>query len=192
MSEQAAPHRPENYYADADWAKYAQLRPHYPAEIFFLLSSYLDQYNPAKAGARRAIDYGSGSGVIVRDLLERCGVDQVLATDLNANALEEGQRILGPELGERYSTLAGRAGHLDPKDVPDESFDLVVSAEAAHWFDQEEWIKEAHRILRPGGTLCAWFYPFPAYILDCPAAVYPLWRMWLCARCSEEAKQRRR
>lgn len=179
------PQRPLNYYADIDWAQYAATRPRYPPELFEMLSTYLNKHNPVPCGERRAIDYGSGGGTIVRDLFERCGVIHVLATDLNAEALEEGKRTFEPVYGkERFKVLAGRAGYLDREAVQDASVDLAVAAEAAHWFEPVKWVEEAQRILRPGGTLCAWFYPFWCQILDCPAAVYPLWLLWKCVCCT--------
>ena len=46
--------------------------------------------------------------------------------------------------------------HDDAEAVPypDASFDLAFSEYgAAIWCDPERWIPEAHRLLRPGGTL---------------------------------------
>ena len=48
--------------------------------------------------------------------------------------------------------------------VPDGGADMVVSGQAAHWFDQARWWSEMRRILRPGGTLAVWGYKDPVLI----------------------------
>lgn len=46
------------------------------------------------------------------------------------------------------------------EDLPfeDESTDLVTSFSAAHWFDHPRFLREADRILRPGGCLALLSY----------------------------------
>ena len=49
--------------------------------------------------------------------------------------------------------------------LPDSSCDLVVAAQAMHWFDLDRFYAEAARVLRPGALLAAvgygWFYVDP-------------------------------
>ena len=42
--------------------------------------------------------------------------------------------------------------------VCDETVDVVVSGQAAHWFDYPSFFPEMRRILRKGGTLALWGY----------------------------------
>ncbi len=42
--------------------------------------------------------------------------------------------------------------------LPDASADLIVAAQAAHWFDWGAFVSEACRVLRPGGLLAVWSY----------------------------------
>lgn len=47
------------------------------------------------------------------------------------------------------------------------SADLIVAAQAAHWFDWQAFIAGAGRILRPGGILAIWSYG----LFECDPAV---------------------
>lgn len=53
--------------------------------------------------------------------------------------------------------------------LPDQSVDLVVAGEAAHWFDTSRLFPELNRVMRQGGTLAFWGYADPIYI-DHPEA----------------------
>ena len=48
--------------------------------------------------------------------------------------------------------------------VNDEGVDLVVSGQAAHWFDYPRFFPEMRRILKRGGTLALWGYKDPVFI----------------------------
>lgn len=41
---------------------------------------------------------------------------------------------------------------------PAAHFDAVCVAQALHWFDQEAFHAEVHRVLKPGGAFAAWGY----------------------------------
>lgn len=53
--------------------------------------------------------------------------------------------------------------------VEDESVDLVVAGQAAHWFDQDRLWPEMRRILRQGATLAFWGYKDHVFV-DYPKA----------------------
>lgn len=42
--------------------------------------------------------------------------------------------------------------------LDDQSADMVVAGQAAHWFDYPKLFKEMKRVVRPGGTLAFWGY----------------------------------
>lgn len=44
--------------------------------------------------------------------------------------------------------------------LPDASVDVVLIAQALHWFDLERFWPEVRRIVRPGGIVTAWSYAF--------------------------------
>ncbi|KAI8853834.1 S-adenosyl-L-methionine-dependent methyltransferase [Chytridium lagenaria] len=51
----------------------------------------------------------------------------------------------------------GDSSHFN---VPDQSMDLVATAQAAHWFDMPEFYSEVRRVLKPHGTLAIWGYAY--------------------------------
>lgn len=53
--------------------------------------------------------------------------------------------------------------------VPAHSLDAVTSAQAAHWFDPQTFMTNAHKTLKPGGVFAIWGYVDP-YIIGHPKA----------------------
>ena len=119
---------------------YARYRPLYPRELF----AWLAAQSPARD---LAVDVATGNGQASVALAEY--FDCVIATDASAAQLEEAQAAprvhYRREPAERIS-------------IPDASADLVVAAQAAHWFDWAAFASEAGRVLRPGGLLAVWSY----------------------------------
>jgi SAM-dependent methyltransferase len=116
---------------------YARFRPSYPDEmVAFLLA--------ATPGRRRAWDCGTGSGQFASALAPHFG--EVIATDISAAQL--GRAIERPNV--RY-----RTGAAEETDFPDGAFDLVVAAQAVHWFDFEPFYGEVRRVLAPDGRFAA-------------------------------------
>lgn len=87
----------------------------------------------------RVADVGAGTGKLT-EVLVRLGCDVVAVEP------DDGMRaaIDGPR------TVAGSAEALP---LEDGSMDAVVAGQAFHWFDASRFLDEAHRVLRPGGTL---------------------------------------
>jgi ubiquinone/menaquinone biosynthesis C-methylase UbiE len=59
-----------------------------------------------------------------------------------------------------YNTenLEFRQSTADKIDLPDHSVDLIISAQAVHWFHGESFYKETKRLLRSDGLLAVWGY----------------------------------
>lgn len=145
-----------NFYAkDMDfWKRYHHHRPAYPEKLFDILFDYHAQHS--EAAWQLAIDYGSGPGTIIPNLLTR--FHKVIGTDMNVEQIEGGRAFLQEVHGvDRVDMQVGAAGQCDW--LQSQSADLVIAAEAVHWFDVEQWTAEAGRVLKPGGTLAFWFYP---------------------------------
>jgi SAM-dependent methyltransferase len=120
--------------------QYAASRPQYPPDLFDYLSALC---------ARRDIawDCATGNGQAAVSLANH--FTQVEATDISAEQLKYG--IPHPKI--HY--LISPAEHTP---FADASFDLITVAQAAHWFDQEQFHREAERVLRPSGVLAIWAY----------------------------------
>jgi len=122
-------------------ADYARFRPDYPEALWDAVLEGLG--DPASL---TAADVGAGTGISSRQLAER-GM-RVLAVEPNA-----GMRAAAAP----HARVEWRDGTGEHTGLPDAAVDLVVSAQAFHWFRQPEAIAEFHRILRPRGRLAiAW------------------------------------
>jgi SAM-dependent methyltransferase len=118
----------------ADYVKY---RPTYPAAaIDAVLRGMAD---PARLVAA---DVGAGTGISARLLADR-GV-RVIAVEPNA-----AMRLMASA----HQNVEWRDGAAETTGLSTESVDLVLCAQAFHWFRQCEAVREFHRISRPGGRL---------------------------------------
>lgn len=116
-------------------SQYAQFRPRYPGEIFQLIREHL-------FGIERAWDCGTGNGQIATELSKFFG--SVEATDISEKQLENAY------LKENIHYSLQRA---EKTDFPSANFDLIISAQAVHWFDRPEFYKEVRRCLKSDGIL---------------------------------------
>lgn len=96
-----------------------------------------------------AIELGCGTGY-VSAWMHRRGA-RVVGIDNSSEQLATARRIAADHGVDDIEWIHGDAENV-PK--PDESFDFAVSEYgAAIWCRPEVWIREAHRLLRPGGRL---------------------------------------
>jgi SAM-dependent methyltransferase len=119
---------------------YVRFRPGYPDSLLPLLEE--------QGTLRRddvVADVGFGTGKLTRLFLGRVNV--LYAVEPNDEMREAGQRLVADD---RCRVVAGRA---EKTGLPDASVDLVVAAQAFHWFDIESSLAEMQRILRPGGRV---------------------------------------
>lgn len=119
---------------------YASFRPHYPDELFTTLA----QLSPAR---RRVWDCASGSGQAAIGLAAKFA--QVVATDASVAQLR--QAATHPRV--TYYVATAEAPGLAAASV-----ELILVAQALHWFDLDRFYSEASRVLVPGGVLAAWTY----------------------------------
>ena len=121
-------------------ALYAARRPRYPDGLFAWLA--------AQAPARtRAWDAGCGSGQATLGLVEH--FDDVIASDPSAEQVAQA----APHPRIHYRVEPAEAPSLDTASV-----DLVLVAQALHWFDLEQFYPQVRRVLRPGGVIAACSY----------------------------------
>ena len=113
---------------------YQQFRPDYPDTLF----DWLARHSPNR---QRALDVGCGSGQASRGLERH--FSQVLGLDISIAQLQA-----SPRTSTHY--LASNAHQLP---IPEQCLDLIMVAQAFHWFDQSAFIGEARRTLRPHGLL---------------------------------------
>jgi len=103
---------------------------------------------PADMSGQTAIELGCGTGY-VSGWMARLGAN-VTGIDISENQLATARR-LADDHGANITFLHGNA---EETGLPDASFDFAISEYgAAIWCDPDVWLREAHRLLRPGGHL---------------------------------------
>lgn len=120
-------------------AEYRKFRPSYPAGA---MDAILDGLG--EAGTLLAADIGAGTGISSRLLADR-GV-RVAAIEPNAQMREGGRA----EPNDRIRWLAGTA---EATGLDAASVDIVLCAQAFHWFEPTAALREFRRILRARGRL---------------------------------------
>lgn len=123
--------------------QYAQHRPRYPEEIY----SYLASIAPSRS---LAWDCGTGNGQAAIGLAKY--FDKVYATDASAGQIA---------LAYPHEKVEYRVEPAEHVSLDNSSVDLVTVAVAIHWFNFDEFYREARRVLKPSGVLAAWTYSFP-------------------------------
>lgn len=96
---------------------------------------------------KRALDFGCGSGKVLRHFLPEAQECELWGCDIDAPSIAWLQRELSPPL---HAFLNGEA---PPLDQPDATFDLVWSVSVFthltdHWAG---WLADLHRVLAPDG-----------------------------------------
>jgi SAM-dependent methyltransferase len=121
-------------------AHYAKFRPGYPQKLF----DYLGSIAPNR---QLAWDCGTGNGQAAIGLASV--FDSVIATDASE------KQITNAALHERvdYRVAPAEDSGIDPGTV-----DLIMVAQALHWFDLNRFYAEARRALNPDGVLAASAY----------------------------------
>jgi SAM-dependent methyltransferase len=122
-------------------ADYVKARPRYPQRVIEILEKQIGLH-PSWAVA----DIGSGTGISAELFL--ANGNTVYAVEPNADMRAAAEQILGKR--KRFRSIAGEATATTLKP---HSVDLIVAAQAYHWFHGPAFTAEARRIAKPD----AWF-----------------------------------
>ncbi|KAL5521056.1 hypothetical protein ACEPAG_8978 [Sanghuangporus baumii] len=151
---------------------YSASRPTYPGQLYDFIFRY-HEFGAACRSLRgqsakfprqywkHAVDLGCGTGQATINLLR---FSRITAVDPSKKMIESGRKYIDEELSrqgmkqlnERFKFVVSPAENLSFL-TPD-SIDLVVAAQAAHWFDWKRLWPELARVLRPYGTVAIWGY----------------------------------
>jgi SAM-dependent methyltransferase len=121
-------------------AGYAKFRPRYPQELF----DYLGSIAPTH---QLAWDCGTGNGQAAIGLASV--FDRVIAADASEKQIVNAQ----PHERVEYRVAPAENSGIDQAVV-----DLIMVAQALHWFDLDRFYAEIHRVLKPNGVLAASAY----------------------------------
>lgn len=157
---------------------YVSSRPNYPRSLFDFLVGLVQRRN-------LAWDCATGNGQAAIILSEY--FDEVIASDASkeqiANAL--------PKTNIRYAVFPA-----ERTSVADDSIDLITVAQALHWFDVNDFYKEATRVLRKNdrpnanenGVIAAWAYGLQSISWEVDNIIHSLYEDILGPYWSKERK----
>ena len=120
---------------------YARFRPSYPADLFRYLASLTKEHFCAW-------DCGTGNGQAAIALTRYYG--RIVATDPSADQIAHARP---------HPKVEYRAASAEGPGIPSESIDLIVVAQALHWFDLDKFYAEVRRVAKAeGSVIAAWCY----------------------------------
>ena len=114
---------------------YRKYRPVYPPEVYDFIIENLNGFD-------RAWDCGTGNGQVAGRLARI--FKSVEATDISENQLNQAVQ----KKNIHYSLQPAEKTNFDAR-----VFDLIVTAQAVHWFDFDLFYKEVQRCLKPDGLI---------------------------------------
>jgi ubiquinone/menaquinone biosynthesis C-methylase UbiE len=121
-------------------ADYAKFRPRYPQELF----NYLGTTAPSR---QLAWDCGTGNGQAAVRLASV--FDRMIATDASEKQIAN---------AEPHERVEYRVAPAENSGIESETIDLIMVAQALHWFGLNSFYAEVQRVLKPDGVLAASAY----------------------------------
>lgn len=124
----------DNFSLQSD--KYALFRPTYPLFFFEYLNSLI-------VHKQNAWDCGTGNGQVAKELAKT--FTHVFATDISQSQLDNAFQ---------KDNIFYSAQPAEQTNFENQKFDLVVIAQAIHWFDFEKFYAEVRRTARQNALIC--------------------------------------
>ena len=121
-------------------AEYAKFRPRYPKELFRWLAS-------VAPSTELAWDCATGNGQAAVELAEV--FERVIATDASEKQIVN---------AEKHPRVEYRVAPAEESGLESNNVDLVMVAQALHWFDLERFYSEVRRVSKPHGVIAATSY----------------------------------
>lgn len=129
--------------------EYAHLAPQYDRRWSFYVNATLQEtiHRLDLNSHERILDLGCGTGTLIQRLLHLAPEKVIVGLDPSAEMLSIARQKL-PQFVEL------QLGSADRIPFPNESFDLIISTNAFHYFrNPSQAIQEAKRVLKPNGHL---------------------------------------
>ena len=131
-------------------ATYALARPTYPRALFERILAF------HRGPTRLCADVGCGTGQVALEPVLRKRFERIVGVEPSSVMVQKARDVLQREqsdeaLKAQIEFVQAGAEELDTVLEPG-SVDLLVVAQAAHWFDWHKVWPQIGRVLRPGGT----------------------------------------
>jgi SAM-dependent methyltransferase len=120
--------------------QYAAFRPDYPAALYDFIFSHVKDFSTAW-------DCATGNGQAAKELSSR--FQQVYGTDISEKQMLSGHQA---------SNIHYLVSPAEQNNFPDNFFDLITVAQAAHWFNLDKFYDEIKRVAKPNAVLAIWGY----------------------------------
>jgi len=120
---------------------YVKYRPDYPREIITYLETHCELTSESVIA-----DVGCGTGISTKMFLENG--NRVFGVEPNAAMRSAAEKYL-----DSFSNFTSIDGTSDKTTLADASVDMIVAAQAFHWFDAEKTRPEFKRILKHDGHI---------------------------------------
>ncbi len=130
-------------YFSKQSVQYAKYRPAYPLELFLYLKSLTEKHE-------LAWDCGTGNGQCAIQLSSY--FEKVYASDPSEQQIQNAFH---------HEKIIYRVEKAEESSLENETVDLIVVAQALHWFDQNAFFNEAARVLKKKGVLAVISYLNP-------------------------------
>ena len=105
-------------------------------------------------GAPRVLDIGTGTGQLAFGTLARWPAVSVVGVDASTGMRDVALALAGPALGADASRFEAEVAFADSMPFPDQAFDVALSSFVFQLVpNRARALREARRVLRPGGTL---------------------------------------
>jgi len=127
-------------YFSKQASRYTRYRPHYPAAIFKYLAEITVDH-------QLAWDCATGNGQAALGLVNY--FEKIVATDASD------KQIANAAKHDRITYMVAAAERTE---IASRSIDLIVAAQALHWFDLDKFYAEVRRVAKSGGVLAVWSY----------------------------------
>ena len=150
--------------------EYNRFRPRYPEELFSYLASISNQH-------QTAWDCATGTGQSAISLSEYFST--VVATDASETQIKNAEK----KPGVIYQVATAENSYIE-----NNSIDLITVAQALHWFNIDDFFKEANRVLKDRGILSVWTYNFLSVQEEIDEIILYLYDTILGAYWPEERK----
>jgi SAM-dependent methyltransferase len=136
---------------------YARYRPTYPTAMF----AWLAEHAPSR---HCALDVATGNGQAALGLAEH--FERVIGLDPSEAQLGSARA---------HARIAYRVSRAEQLAVDDGCADLIVVAQALHWFDHAAFFREVRRVLVPAGLLAVSCYQITKVTPEIDALVMQLY-----------------
>ena len=133
----------ESGYFQRDGSRYAEYRPKYPSSLAGSLAKLCRSHN-------LAVDAGCGTGQLTHLVADH--FEKILGIDVSQTQLDHAVKL------DNTSYALQRAESID---LPDSSVDLILAAQAAHWFNLDGFYSEVIRLGNASSVVALICYGVP-------------------------------